>query len=152
MTNSTPNNVFHITVGTASGQKDSFSLERDIRLLKVALLYGDKVKFCSVASSTLIVLLTLERLSPEDLCRVFAVSMNEPKLLGTLRIYEYLKKKKKKRTHQESAEYNQIRAELEKLYRDSKNYFERLATAAGIDDLEVAAKSGLLEVVVCKGY
>ena len=43
------NNLFHITVGSTPITHKELSLENDFRLLKAALLYADKVKFCSIS-------------------------------------------------------------------------------------------------------
>lgn len=71
MNNSIASNYskIHITVGaTPFTQDKKTSLINEIRLLKVALLYGDKVKFCGLGASVIVHLFkNIDVLSPFDL-------------------------------------------------------------------------------------
>ena len=51
--------VFHITVGVAPHSTPAPDLSRDVEILKAAVLYGDKVKYCSPASSLITQLVVL---------------------------------------------------------------------------------------------
>src|SRR3989442_14961233 len=57
--------MFHITIGTAGAHPPT--LEPDIRMVKAALLYGDKVRLCSAHYSTWIFLLGMKDATLEDL-------------------------------------------------------------------------------------
>lgn len=54
---------FHITIG--SYPPDRFYLKNELNLIKVSLPYADKVKFCNLAFSFIISLLSLTSLNED---------------------------------------------------------------------------------------
>lgn len=145
---STVRDIFHITVGTAPHSGSGLSLESDLRLLKAAVLYADKVRFCSMASSFLITLLQIGEISGEDLLKVFAnVS---PEIATGLELYQQLKRKKR-RNRKELIALKKVKHTLDTQLTITKEKFENLAIESGIEHLAAAIKTGIVEVQLFEG-
>jgi hypothetical protein len=141
----TSTNKFHITVGTTPQSSGRLNLESELRLLKTALLYADEVKFCSVSSSFLIMLLQFGQLSGEDMLKVYAQS--RPILGKAFEDYKRLKSKKR-RNRQELLALKKFRATLDKALANAKKEIEDLVLEAGLGHLETAFNTGILEIQI----
>lgn len=67
------NRPFHITVGTSIQPGSKVDFEHELRLLKAALLYADKVKLCSLSSSLLVPLAQIKDLTKNEKIDVAAM-------------------------------------------------------------------------------
>ncbi len=144
------NQVFHITVGTTPETHGEVTLQSELRLLKAALLYADAVKFCSVSSSFLITLLHIGKLSGEELLQISAQGMNNAELDAALKKYRELKRKK----HPQGKEFialKTVKAYLDRAEKDTRQYFEDLLLKAGLNHLEAACNTGIVEIRIFEG-
>jgi hypothetical protein len=148
--NQSSKDVFHITVGTSPQTHGGINLQSELRLLKAALLYADRVKFCSLSSSLLISLLQLGQLSGEDILRVVAQGLNNPDLDAALAFYDKLKRKKR-RNKQELITARQLTAKLRNFQEEARSRLEKSARQAGIEHLEAAIKTGVVELQIFQG-
>jgi hypothetical protein len=143
-------NTIHITVG--AGLVHGLDLTHELRLLKAALLYGDKVKLCSIASSTLITLLPLCCLRDDELLEFIpdwgeALGLSQDELATTAEHYKHLRHKKR-RNKQELLAYTQVKYGLEQYKIDLKAKVEEIAINAGAEGLLSALETGLIEVQI----
>ncbi|MEW6404167.1 MAG: hypothetical protein AB1649_20415, partial [Chloroflexota bacterium] len=146
--NSGCENNLHITIGAAVNGK--LEITHELRMLKAALLYADRVKVCSLTSSMLVTILPLLNLSEDQALE--AIEQWLP-LLGKIEIdqitaliqqYKNLKRKKI-RTKHELILLGNLKKVLSKFREDIGKVSENLLITAGVEGLLVALQSGLVE-------
>lgn len=163
----TPKNLFHITVGASVQRHGKLEPTDELRLLKAALLYGDKVKLCSLTSSMLFPF-ALYKYFPEDeklevvssLLLEFYKTQNEGDdaeqfdaiigLAKTLQKNRGLKKQLKATlpykeflmVHKLDKEFRQI---MNKSMQDFGNTFAQISDKMQFKEIEAALESGLVE-------
>jgi hypothetical protein len=162
-----PKNLFHITIGAGVQRHGKLEPTDELRLLKAALLYGDKVKLCSLTSSMLFPF-ALYKYFPEDeklevvsslLLEIFKTQNedNYPEqidaimdLAKTLQENRGLKKQLKATlphkeflmVHKLDKEFRQM---MNKSMRDFGNTFAQISDKMKFKEIEAALESGLLE-------
>jgi hypothetical protein len=151
MDTTVPKNVLHITIGAVpSGGQTNLSLENELRLLKAALLYADRVKYCSLQSSIVLAILSLGDADLLDLVKIYAQTTHDQTALQGLEMVKTLRRKKH-RSGRETVVLQQIERLLKEVEKNAKEYLATLAADSGIGSLEVAHQSGLVEVEVFDG-
>ncbi len=139
--------LFHITVATTPEDFEESGLRQEFRLLKAALLYADKVKFCSPSSSMLNTLMSLGTLKSEEFLQFYAIQTGKPEIVEAIQAYKILRKKRKSNLYrQHLGAYTQLEKVLRQYEVDSRRFFEGLADKAGIDELTLAVESQLVEL------
>lgn len=140
---------FHIAIGAAP--RGGLSLEEDIRLLKPALLYGDRVTLYSPAATMLAMTAGLGDLSQRDrisflrqVTPLLVAEDSESPLYG-LDVYEQLRRKRD-RTPKEIMAVERVRRELEEHWDKLRSVIERMMQQAGADQLIAAIDAGLLTI------
>jgi hypothetical protein len=141
-------NVFHITVGASPN--GSVDLRPEIRLLKAALLYADKVKFCSISSVFILSLIqSFGDIGEDDLWSLLLELDQFRSLKPIVDRYQILRSKKLLQGA-EIHEFDQLRLQLNKIFEVSKplfqEYVHKLAIDAGADGLISAIDSKLVEI------
>ncbi len=140
----------HITVG-ASHIGDDLSLETELRLLKAALLYGDKVKLCSLGASFSVLLAQINNLDQTQ--RIAAMKEwssllgNDHKVDLVWDIVEGLQKKKY-RSKAELLALAQAKKTLDQAWEPIVTKVNEIVSTAGAEGLVQAHQAGLLEVEV----
>jgi hypothetical protein len=163
--NLSPEKLFHITVGTALQWQGTVDLTHELRLLKAALLYADKVKLCSLASSIIVTLAQYKNLSDDEKLEV-AVAMflklNEIKndnseqvtyLVNMLKLLQKdrrIKKELEKRLpHKEFMLLYKLDKWFREMIQTSKRAFQegvaKVTDGVRVDELEAALRTGLIE-------
>ena len=140
-------NLLHITIGAAPDP--SFDLTHELRLLKAALLYADKVKLCSLSSSALVMLLSLKNLSEDDLLDLLvetasATSQKPADTLASVALYRMLQHKRR-RTPNELMTLQHMKKVVDKqknVLRETAAQIVQMAHGDGIID---ALNTGLIE-------
>ncbi len=152
---STGGRCFHITIGTHPSKE--VSLEQELRLVKAGLLYADRVKLYSLTASMMRMVLRLGDIAPkqqlEFLQKVipYITSKKDAKeLLAFLRRY-----KKSLRNKHPSRDELALRAQLQKLVAEQWSNVRKTAIEmekkAGVDSMDRAVQSGLLELHTFEG-
>jgi len=139
---------FHIAIGAAP--RGGLSLDEDIRLLKPALLYGDRVTLYSPMATMLAMTAGLGELSERDrisfLRQVIPiVAAEDSGSLDGLDSYEQLRRRRN-RTPQEIMAAERFRRELERHWDELRSVIERTLEQAGADQLVAAIDAGLLTI------
>lgn len=154
----TPTGELHFTVGTGPSFDPStkhLSLENDVSLLKVGLLYADRVRLCSIGSSLALKMLTEADFDPERqldfLERHFQdnVSRDDPeaatKVLEFVRLYRPLRRGRNL-TKEQLALRLKIAREIGAAWSDFKVGWQDFARTAGVEDILAARRSGLVDI------
>lgn len=141
-------NALHITVGTSPSSK--FDLTYELTLLKAALLYADRVKLCSISSSTLVLLSFVETLDDDSILELIAQTAgsltNNPEDIATaIKIYKFLRQKKR-RNKNELINFRKLKSQLDKAKKDLRRAAEKIMTDAHADGLASALNSGIVEL------
>lgn len=143
--------MFHITIGSYPSQ--NISLESDLRMVKSALLYADKVKLCSFTSSMMLTLVALKDSDQRrhlEMLEVLIPPMSEDKeqatrLVEQLNLFRQILYKKNP-TKQDLLQRAKIQPGLAQMRNTLKEIAERLLRDAGMDSLTHAIQTGLLEL------
>lgn len=143
----------HITVGTCPAAE--LTLENDMRLVKAALLYADKVKLCSFTSSMMLMMMAFKELNPkqqleflESVIPVLIKDQSEAdNLLNALRVYKQFGKRKHP-TKQELLLRARLQPKIKQMWIDVSATITRMLENAGADSLACAIQSNLLELHV----
>lgn len=139
---------FHITVGTTPASK--LNLYPELGLLKAALLYADKVKFCSISSTLILSLLVgFEKMSEEDLWTLVKAQGDE-ELNSAIEIFETLKTKKH-RSKKELVAYQKVKSKAKTVLSELRHGIKKSSIEAGLDGLLDAINSGLVELQTFTG-
>jgi hypothetical protein len=137
--------IFHITVGTAPSYKGAISIQNELNLLKAAVLYADRVTFCSVTTSFLVLGLQLDRLTREQWLDVIANSPYGAQYQAAIDTYKVIKQKKR-HNKQELIMLLKMKALFSGLEKRVRDYFNDLAIKAGVGELERAISSGVVDL------
>lgn len=146
---------FHITIGSYPPPPDKFYLKNELNLIKVSLLYADKVRLCNLAFSFIISLLSLTSLNEDqkiDLMEKLLPDLHFPqKDLLMLKIgferYRELRRKKI-RNKEELLFLIQIKNVLIEAWGKFKSEIEQIAKDSGVNKLIPALESELLEIKI----
>ncbi len=141
------NRPFHITVAATPNNQAGVSITGELQLLKAALLYADKVTYCSASSSFLIKLLQFGQLSGQEMVTAFAQGMNNPELNRALSTIANLMSKKR-RSGQELIALKRLQAYIRQFEVDARKYFETMLIDAGLNHLSTAFDTGLVDIQV----
>lgn len=152
---------FHITVGSApevdntnTDQRHSgFSLDRELRLVKAALLYGDQVTLCSLSTSLLLSLLAIGNLTAkqklEFLTPLLPTLLKDPineDVIRNLHIMAQAMDNKQKLSSNQIAFINQLEEKIEEMWAPAQGKFLQYAQEAGAEGLLKAVNSGILKI------
>lgn len=143
MTENTNNANFHITVATTPQSTGNLSLESELRLLKTALLYADKVKFCSITSSMLLMMLQVGEIPLEELVNIYATHNSQ--WLVQLEKYKTLKAKKRLAKN-EIINIRKFEALVKKSRQKMYDTMQEQAESSGLGHLIEPYKAGILEI------
>ncbi len=148
--------MFHITVGCAPEPK--LLLAHDVRILKAALLYADRVKLCSLSTSLILMILALGNLKPEQqlefLEAVLPLRETDPKRADeNLSNFRYLRELSKKRylNKRELAARMEFKKTLRQMWGQLRIDLEKWALDAGAQGIAQAYDTGLVEFHVFGG-
>lgn len=142
---------FHITIGTSPSV--GADLTEDLRLVKAAILYGDKAKLCSMASSCVLSMKRFGQMSADQQFDLIVsivpfLMKDEDELKHSMGLIELYKQTVGKK-HKGAREY-QLQAEMKraikKLWEDSIEKNTKLMQPEATRGLEKAISEGLLEV------
>ncbi|MBI5928751.1 MAG: hypothetical protein HY862_05545 [Chloroflexi bacterium] len=137
-----------MTVCTSPSGK--IDLHDEVKLLKSALLYADRVRLCSITSSMLVLFQQIGNYKPIELVRIFAQGLNNPELLQFIALHDQINSKKH-RSRDEIIKFRKIELEIEKFREQALMYFEAMAEKAGMKNLKNAQDAGLLEMEIFDG-
>ncbi len=152
-------NGFHITVAVAPHGK--IDVDRELELVKAALLYGDKVTLCSPNATMLSEILDFTRIgansSPQAQVDLFEAAFGgslegffgskeeAEQFKDFLRQYKSLLKKRRL-SKPELLLRGKIGAGIRKAWNNIREVMEARASDAGMDELVRASKDGLLDL------
>ena len=157
---------FHITVGTSIEPGGKPDLKHDLRLLKAALLYGDKVKLCSLGSSLVMHLAQYRKLTSDEIIQVATMLFqnyvdsssdeNVQRVSPLIPILGELQRNRKLKRELKSRYPYEVVLQIHKLDKEFGNLVKGIVPAfdKGIDkitggvklnELELAVDSGLIE-------
>jgi len=144
---------FHITIGASPVAE--LTLENDMRMVKAALLYADKVKLCSFMSSMMLMMMAFRELKPkqqieflESVVPVLVPDQSQAdNLLNALRTYKQFGKRKNL-TKQELLFRAKFQPKIRELWVNLGNVVTQMLENAGADSLIYAIQSNLLELHV----
>jgi hypothetical protein len=146
-----PTSNFHITIGTAPHSDDTGqpSLFRDLSLLKVGLLYGDRIKLCSLAGSMIAVISQVSLLNEAqrlDAMKSWVVlAARDP---GAARAFDLLDELKHRR-HRSTPELlllRKLQEQIDRSWAEIQATIAGIAQRAGLDGVIDAVKTGLVEL------
>jgi hypothetical protein len=147
---------FHITIGTSpSGKLD---LKQELRLVKAALLYADHTKLYSLTASMMQMISRLGDSSLKQQLDLFEMVVpylapedSAAELLAGLERYKRLVRQRTIRNRRDQLFKTGFQRILAKYSDDIKDKATELARDAGIDSINLAVESGLLELHTFKG-
>lgn len=149
--------AFHITVGTGPqtdvpvGRQFGVSLAHEIRIIKAALLYADKVTLCSPASSLILSVLAARNLNlvqQIELLQEVAPMLvpGEPeRLMAGLAMFKAIASKLHL-TPDEEQLFQTLRAEFVSNWRNLQHLLDVLREESGAGELIVTLNTGLVEI------
>ncbi|MCK4241571.1 MAG: hypothetical protein KAX30_08100 [Candidatus Atribacteria bacterium] len=144
---------FHITIG--SYPPDRFYLKNELNLIKVSLLYADKVRLCNLAFSFIISLLNLTSLNEDQKISLMVKLSSElhfsqkDLLMFKIGFERYRELRRKKiRNKEELLFFIQIKNVLIEAWEKFKEVIEQIAKDSGVNKLIPALESGLLEIKI----
>lgn len=148
---------FHITIGTTP--VEGVDLSQDLRLVKAAILYGDKVKLCSAMSSVLHVMHGFDRmkLGPQiDLMAALMPSLikdqRELQHMGMLiKLCRQLVSKKHK-SASENHLMSRMKNELTELWERTIQQHRAFTQPEAVRGIEKAISEGILELHFFKKF
>ena len=141
---------FHITVGAAISS--NFTFQNEVRLLKAAILYADKVKLCSLSSSFLVSMLLLCNMSEEESFELIEqisgpLGYNTNNTQLGIELYKQLKKKKGK-TRDELLIYLNMKNKLKKGLEILSEKVRKFFSERELDTILEALNTGLIDLHV----
>lgn len=146
MTSGEKQHTLHMTVATTPAYVGDIDLSSEIRLLKTALMYADKVTFVSVVSSMLIqVLQEISAISIDELLSAMIPHLGGEKELA-FESYRRLKQKKRK-TKTELIILRRIQEQMTRGRKRLNEEIETMAAGAGLEQLVKPFESGVLDFV-----
>lgn len=148
-----PKGIFHITIGVTPPENLELSLSNDLRMVKSALLYADKIKLCSFLSQVILNTLTLENLSIEKKISFFTPliplfnsdpTQIQSMLTATKRYQSLVKKKHLNR--EELLFTKKFEKMLKVAWEQTIEMVGNIRQLPGASEIELAIKSGIVEV------
>jgi hypothetical protein len=140
---------FHISIGTSNAM--ALDMEHDLRLLRTALLYADKVKLCSYSASYLYALYGYAT-SPDgflDAMEAGALLIRDhTKKAIELQKIEYYRRllRKKRRSREELVALSQLRIRGAALQNQLKEQYPTLTNRADFEGMRSAVRSNILDL------
>jgi len=142
---------FHITIGTTPAE--GVDLSQDLRLVKAAILYGDKAKLCSAASSIMLVAQRFDKMKTDQqidllsamLPLVIENQFELQQLTGFITLYKQLMRKK----HKGAAEYrlqSQMKKGMAELWEQAIQKHSAFMQPEAVRGIEKAISDGILEL------
>lgn len=148
---------FHLTIGATP--TEGVDLSQDLRLVKAAILYGDKIKLCSAMSSVMHVMHGFDRIKfgqQIDLMAALLPSiikdqheLQQMKMLVAL--CRRLVSKKHKSAH-ENQLMSQMRKELAELWERTIQQHSAFTQPEAVKGIEKAINEGILELYAFKKF
>jgi len=141
-------NDLHITIGVSPA--NTVDLQQEIKLIKSALLYADKVTVYSPAISTLQIVMKLGDLS--DIEQLHFLEMTVPYIKtveNSRKTVEFLKKLRNPKYFQSQEGQifkKQLLSQFDSYWAEIKNVIENMAEAAGMSEIITAMNAGVLEI------
>jgi hypothetical protein len=152
-----PGGRLHFTIGTGPSSDAStghLSLKNDAQLLKVGLLYADRVRICSVGSS-----LTLRMLADTEadknrqldfIERHFRENIARDDPEAAAKVIEFVRRYRELRRGRNLSKEHillmaQLAEDLEEIWSGFKDGWEEFAREAGADEILAAKRSGLVD-------
>jgi len=135
--------------------KSGLSIEKEIQLIKVGLLYADKITLCSLASSMLVSIIGLTKLNDETrvdfLEQVLPYVKKEPSDLSS--ILDFIKKyrellKKKILSRKELLIKMRVNNILNDIWKQIEDVLNKISEEYGITKLIPAVESGKLDITI----
>ena len=151
MTDLTPE--LHITIGTSPHSNDAGqpSLFRDLSLLKVGLLYGDRIKLCSLAGSMIAVISQVGLLNEAqrlDAMKSWVVlAAGDPAAAHAFELLDDLKHHRY-RSKSELLMLRKLQEQVERTWNQIQATIYGIAQQAGLDGVIDALRTGLVELDV----
>lgn len=145
----------HIAVATAP--EGGLTLEHDIRLVKAAVLYADRVTLCSPTSSMLLAALSIGHLADEDRLRFvasLAPLLAPDRAASFIAVAETFSRlnRARRRTSQELIALAKIKRGLKDTWDALRPSLQSIAEKAGADELVRAVEAGLVELHAFHNY
>lgn len=145
-------NTFHITVGVGPLRQSGLNLNHELRILKAAMLYADKVKYYSISTTSLLSLLHLNKLSDKAFLE-FLVHNHRDKdnrfAHNVSRILEL--KSKKYRSAKEIITLKKLEKDLQIARKTISQDIEKQALENGLGSVSKAVESGIVELQLFEG-
>jgi hypothetical protein len=140
-----------IVVGVSPTSR--FSLETELRLIKPALLYGDRVTLCSPATSLVAMASAIGHLSDDEKIDFLAqvVSQVSPEQAeDTLKVLSAFRelRRKRRRSREEILLVERVRRQLGVAWEMMRERMDHMVATSGANELAPAMEQGLLEVDV----
>jgi hypothetical protein len=147
--------AFHITIGTYPSSE--LSLEQELRLLKAALLYADRVKLYSLQASAVSMASKIGDISPRHQLRLIemvAPYLTSQEQFNELSLGLQAYKKIIRRKHpgrQELILRNRFERLLKEQWENVREVGQRIAREAGAESITRAVELGVLELHTFEG-
>lgn len=143
-------NELHITVCAAPAKQQGLSIKHELELIKCAVLYADKVTYCSPASSMLLLVLRLGYMSRDEWIEFLRNTNLSEELTVTLIAYDKIRKKKRLLKN-EILLKKKVEATIDQAATATRDTYERLVQDAGGDGLIAAYNSGVVDLKLLGG-
>jgi hypothetical protein len=143
--------VMNIVIGVAP--TSTFSLETELRLIKPALLYGDRVTLCSPATSLVAMASAIGHLSDDEKIDFLAQVVSEvspEQAEDTLKVLSAFRelRRKRRRSREEILLVERVRRQLRVAWEMMRERMDHMVATSGANELAPAVEQGLLEVDV----
>lgn len=144
---------FNMTIGTHPSS--DLNLEKEVQLVKVGLLYADKVKLCSPNSSMILSILGISKMNKIEKLQFLkevapALNISNQQIEAMEQFIDLYKKmeSKKNLSKQDILVKIKMRQELDKLYKSLDNELESLFKHSKADQLDRAINSNKLDIEI----
>ncbi len=144
--------ALHITIGTGplSDNDGRLTLSHDLALLNVGLLYGDRIKFCSIGGSMIAVVSQIGLLTEAqrlDAMRswVILAAGNDPTAGQAFDTVKSLRRRQH-RSREELLLLRKLSESINRVWDDVQSMVVKIAHEAGIDGIADALNTGLVEL------
>lgn len=142
---------FHITIGTAPAK--GVDLSDDLRLVKAAILYGDKAKLCSAMSSAMCMMHRFGQMKTEQQIDLLIFSLpfyikdqvELQEVMNSVALYKRMVSKK----HKGAREYRleaRMRKGIKELWERTVQQHSQFAQPEAVRGIESAINEGVLEL------
>jgi len=142
--------TLHITIGTYPSR--SMSLDQDLRLLKAAVLYADRVELYSLTASMLLAVMKLAKVPVSEQIRLLEMVVSYIKeqneaaeFIERMHTFKQLRAQRSK-PKEALVLQRQIETAMEREWLRVRDIAERLANTAGFPAIARAIEAGVLEL------